>query len=200
VAILAILSAAIISSFSSASQARSVTEAVHQLSDLFGLARSTAVAQDTYVWVGCRSTNVSGMFELQVGAVYSRDGSTNARSDNLAPITRLVRLQGLVLTTRQELKPTTAALFQNISTESLATNQRGIDFFLGDAHFEGATVTFTPRGQILLSGTPDRFEGFVPYIDVSLRHARGTLVLPDADDAAVILDGSSGQAEMLQLR
>lgn len=202
VALIGILSVAAIPAFTSISQARGVTNGAYDIARIMEFARSQAMARQTYVWVGIQSINVQGRAELQIGAVSSIDGTgTNVAPTNLHPLQRVTRLPNLSLASWPELKSETRATTTNVASASVATNSSGISFDIAKTSFAGGrTITFTPRGEAILTGKVGPYEGYDPQIDVSFRHARGTQVLADADDAAVVVNGSTGSISIVHLQ
>lgn len=175
---------------------RGVTQAAYDVTALLEFARAEAIARQTYVWVGITPENAAGTGTvLRLGAAYSKDGSA-VITDNYQPLTRAMTVQGVTLTNFSELKSDTQAVLTatgaRVSAE--AAQNRDVSFKIGGVEFgaTGATITFTPRGEAMLEGSPTGTDGFDPLIGIGLRQVRGTTILPDADDVGVVLDGSVG--------
>lgn len=199
-AIVTLLSLAALPAFHAIASAHGVTKGAYDLAELVELARSEAVARQTYVWVGVATNNSSGNAEVIAASVYSRDGSgTNTNTVNLAALSKVIHLRNAALASWSDLKAGTKAQFTNQVPASIATNTGGISFNVGGAVFQSRTITFTPRGEATLSGSVGPDDGFDPGIDIGFRQARGATVLPGADDAAVVIDGATGMARIIRL-
>lgn len=199
-AVIGLLAAVTVSAFNAIAGAHGVSQGAYELSGFLELARSEAVARQTYVWVGVITTNVHGGSEVRMAAVCSRDGSANASPANLMNLIKVLRLQSVVLTNWGGLKPETRNVFSNGVPQSVATNSSGIAFSAGTSQFAKSTLTFTPRGEAMLMGSPGSYDGYPPYIDISIRQAHGTVVTDEADDASVVVDGATGSSTMVQLQ
>jgi prepilin-type N-terminal cleavage/methylation domain-containing protein len=200
-AIIGILSVAAIPAFNAIAAAQGVRQGAYDIAGLLELARSEAVARQTYVWVGFGTTNTSGRDELIAAAVYSRDGTgTNSVASNLASMVKILRVPNAGLVRWNDLKAATKGYFTNGTPSSLATNTTGIAFTFGQSQFQSKTLTFTPRGEVLLKGSVSPDDGFVPTVDISFRQIRGGVVQPDADDASILLDGATGMPKIVRIR
>lgn len=202
IAIIGLLAMATVPAFNAIAGGHAVNQAAYDVSGLLEFARAEAVTRQTYVWVGFKSTNVSGNLELQMAAVASRDGSgTNTSAANLMSLSRVLRAKNISLARWTDLKSATRDLLTNApAVSSLSVNTAGVSFQVGANRFDtGNSITFTPRGEALLQGSAGPNDGYDRLIDVSLRQSRGTTVLPEADDAAVIVDGAAGTIRTLKL-
>jgi Tfp pilus assembly protein FimT len=198
--IIGLLVSLVVSSLNSVGAARGLSRGAYDTATLLELARSEAVTRRTYVWVGFQNTTATAEPELRVGAVFSRDGTSDSSSTNLQSLARVLHLKQTALTPWSDLKATTRALMSGTTPESIASNTTGISFTTGVFSFAQATVTFTPMGQALLSGTPTSTDGYVPLMDISLRHRQGQTIRDLADDAAIILNGATGTPAVLCLQ
>jgi prepilin-type N-terminal cleavage/methylation domain-containing protein len=178
VAIIGILAAVTIPAFNSIGQARGVTEAGFQLASAMDLARSEAVARQTYVWMAVRQTNIEGSTALRLGMVYSRDGTTNTSSTNLQPIGRVVTLLRTGLT-------------NSTNGVDLSALNNAPAFNIGSVSFANAAgVLFTPGGEAMTNMAPSQYTGFTPLIGAELRQSKGTSLIPN-NWASISLDGST---------
>ena len=180
--------------------ARQVSSGAYDVQQLVELARNEAMTRQTYVWIGCLNTRREGEPEVDLAAVYSRDGSTNSVSSNLLPLAKPLRIAGVMGIEWNALKESTRALFTNAVPKSVMANGNGITFSVNQARFAGATLTFTPRGEALLKGAPGPDDGYDASIDISLRRSRGGAVRSDSDDAAVVIDGATGNPQLIRLQ
>ncbi|HSI83822.1 MAG: Tfp pilus assembly protein FimT/FimU [Candidatus Methylacidiphilales bacterium] len=184
---------------SSIAGARGVGQGSYDVVALLELARNEAVARHTYVWVGAQNVSGHSGTELQLAAVCSLDGSnSNTNAANLKSLTQVIRVRNVAMTPWQSLKSSTRALYTKSTPSSIADNQAGLTFTSGTSPFNGKTVTFTPRGQAILNAVPGRDSGYDPVIDISFRQSQGGSVQPEADDAAVLIDGSTGMSRILR--
>ena len=190
IAIIVLLAAAITPVFNSIGQARGVTEAAYQVVAAVDLARSEAVARQTYVWLGLQPQTNSGNLDLRIGLVYSKDGSgTNTASTNLQPIGKATLIQRTAL-----VDPSgwgAGEVGTSLGTFSSFPVSGGLPFTIGSSAFAGRTVTFTPLGEVMTNSAPSATNGFVPRIAIGLRQSRGTTAAT-GNDIAVVIDGSVG--------
>ncbi len=201
IAILGILASVAVTGFKNISTSHGVGQAAADVAGILELARSEAMTRQSYVWVGIKEGTDAGVLELQMAAAYSADGTTNGGA-NLIPLSRIVRARNAGLTNFSALKQETRDLLTNAPAPAeFAGTTAGIVLTnFPNATFANTTITFTPRGEAMLRGGPAATDGFDPLIVIGLLPARGTV--KDAsgkDDAAVILDGSTGMARVLRL-
>jgi len=191
IAIIVLLAAAITPVFNSIGQARGVTEAAYQVMAAVDLARSEAVARQTYVWLGLQPQTNSGNLDLRIGLVYSKDGSgTNTAAANLQPIGKATLIQRTAL-----VDPSgwgAGEVGTSLGTPLSFPVSGGLTFTIGSSPpFTGRTVTFTPLGEVMINSAPSSTNGFVPRIAIGLRQSRGTTAAT-GNDIAVVIDGSVG--------
>lgn len=202
VAIIGIIAVFAVPAVGALSRAQGVTRAAYDVAGLLEFARSEAVARQTYVWVGFEMTESGGTREVSMGAVASRDGSgTNTAAANLVPITRLARARNAALIGWSELSSGIRDSAPTPAPTSLSTNSGGITFQLAAQDFSsGRTLTFTPRGECLLTGSVGMYDGYEPSIALGLRQTHGTTVAGDENDAAVLVDGPTGSITTLRIQ
>ena len=190
VAIIVLLAAAITPVFNSIGQARGVTEAAYQVAAAVELARSEAVARQTYVWLGLQPQTNFGNLDLRIGLVYSKDGSgTNTSAANLQPIGKAILIQRTAL-----VDPSgwgVGEVGTSLGNPPSFPLSGGLTFTIGSSAFTGRTVTFTPLGEVMTNSAPSATDGFVPRIAIGLRQSRGTTAAT-GNDIAVVIDGSVG--------
>lgn len=177
-----------------------LAQGAYDVASLLEFARSEAVSRQTYVWVAFENVSTSIGQEVRMAAVASVDGSgTNVTESNIFPVSRVFTVPDAVLAPWENLKSGTRALGDGLVPESVSKNQSGVTFAVGATRFSsGNTVTFTPRGEVLLKGAAGPHDGYNPEIDVSFRQARGSQVLAGADDAAILVDGPTGSVRILR--
>ena len=195
VAIIGILAAVAVPAFNSIGQARGVSEAAFQVSAAVELARSEAVARQTFVWLGLQNQTNFGNVDLRVGMVYSKDGSsTNTAQANLQPVARSFVIQRAGVVSSGDIAAGT-----NLSAmDDLFTNSAG-SFQIANQTLADRILTFTPDGEVLLVRTPGSSTPFSKQIAVGLKAFRGTTPMT-GNDAAVVIDGSTGIPAIFQIR
>lgn len=199
IAIISILAYFAITGFKNMATSHGVSQAASDAASLLELARSEAIARQTYTWVAFKNETNSGVLELLMVAIGSADGTTNANATNLFALSRLMRARNCGLTNYSALKSETKALSPIASVADLSSND-GITYSNKLSQFKKNTITFTPRGQAMLVGSPSSTDGFEPAIGIGFLPARGdTINTTSQDDAGVVVDGSTGSARVLRL-
>lgn len=193
--------------FNAITASQGVAEAAFQTSAALELARQEAVSRSTYVWVALQNqdnSGTSGSQDLRIGLVFSKDGTATSGSANLQPLGRAVLVKRCALSQIADLSP---ALKQQIS-EKLGGGEvkdlqgSSLQFSVGNMLFTGTnlrTITFTPRGEAMLTNNPEANTGFDPLIGIGLRQTRGATIL-STNDAAVVLDGGLGVPTTFRLK
>jgi prepilin-type N-terminal cleavage/methylation domain-containing protein len=200
IGIAAIMASLVVPAFISINSSQGVTQALNDLSGTLELARSTAMSQNTYVFVGLvNTTDAVGNSELIVGAVRSMDGTFNTAVGNLSPIaklrfvhnTQMIPLSGAVA-------PPTATVLKNIlpspdTAESLSTAASSISFSVNGQVFTNSVLVVTPQGQATLSSNVTSSTPFTDQIEIAVQPARGTIIPASTKDGFVIwMSGGSG--------
>jgi prepilin-type N-terminal cleavage/methylation domain-containing protein len=188
VAVMGLLASLTVPALNSIGSARGSIDAAYKISDAIELARSEAVARRSFVWLGFENATNFGNRNLKLGAVYSKDGSTNISAANLQPLFRPILLDrvGLVAVVATGTNSTKYS-----DATSLANNSAGASFSVGSQAFVNNTITFTPTGEAMLTGLPNATTGFEPQILIGLRGFRGSTEATN-NDIAVVVDGSAG--------
>lgn len=196
VVIIAVISVYTVPALQSFASSQGVNQGVYDVLGLLELARSEAIARQAYVWVGFDTKVVDGQSVLCMTAVCAKDGS--ADSANLVRLTRVIQVKNAQLVDWSNLKPETQAILSGSTPLSVANNETN---FVPGANGEilKKSLTFTPRGEALLNSSPESTTPYDASIDVSFRQTKGTQVLAHADDAAVIIDGSTGTLRQIRL-
>ncbi|MBU3666728.1 MAG: prepilin-type N-terminal cleavage/methylation domain-containing protein [Chthoniobacterales bacterium] len=189
VAILAILAGFVVPAMPSLLGSQGVGRAVADVEGVLELARTEAASRRTYVYVGfVNSTNSLGTSELRIGAVASKDGTTNQAGNNLTPLTRLVKISGVKMVDASELPASISSGVSNFVTA--LTNQ--VNFSVGPQSFSSAPVVIvSPQGETVPQAGSVFFK---PSISVGLAQTRGTTIVRD-NGAVVIYRGASGAIE-----
>ncbi len=188
VALIAILAYLAVPALSSIASARGTVDSAYKIAEAIEFARSEAVARRTFVWLGLQDSTNSGNRNLNLGGVFSKDGTTNTSSANLQPLFRPMFMERVGLV---ESADTGANSARYSGASVLATNQSGVAFYNGSQTFNGKTITFTPTGEAMLTGLPTSSTVFEGKILIGLRLFRGTAEASN-NDVAVVVDGASG--------
>lgn len=195
-AVVAVLSVSALPAFNSFGASQGVKQGIYDVAGLLELARNEAVSRQSYVWVSFENTTNHNQAVLCMMAAAAKDGSANPAG--LVPLTRMIRVKNAVLVNWADLNVNTRACFTNASPVSVAHNNSSITVSGPGGLALSRSITFTPRGEALLVGAPNPSTSYDQYIDVSFRQARGTQVLPEADDAALIVEGSTGAVQRIR--
>lgn len=175
--------------------AKGLGRAVTDVSYLFELARTEAVARSSFVFLGFEdTTNSSGAFELRLAAAASPDGSSTT---GLIPISRTVRLPNVRMADLGELPASVQSAANSTVTNSLFVNQittSGISFTNGQQVFNKNILVISPEGELLQ--TPDA-TAFLASASVGLIETKGS-VISKTDGAIVTFDGGSGAATIVR--
>ena len=200
IAIIAVLASFTVTGFKNISTSHGVGQAAADVNGILELARSEAVTRQTFVWAAFRAAPNSGVLEIQMALAGSIDGTPNAAGTNLIALSRVVRARNAGLTNWTGLKSGTTGLLTNSSAPVDLGSTPGITYTnLPQAKFTNTTVTFTPRGEAMLQGSPAATDGFTPLIGIGIVPSRGDVNDPSPkEDAAVVLDGSTGMARILR--
>ncbi len=198
IAVIAILAAALVPAIPSLIRGKGIERATEDLSGLLELARTHAIANQTYVFVGFEDTQSFGADKLLVGAVSSLDGSSTVSSSNLKPISKIQGFDDLKLATLSALP---SALRQAASdgdvddpADYVATFGSNPSFNIGNQAFDGPTVTISPQGEILPNPGARTFR---PKINVGLALTRGgTPIANEPNGSIITYYGGTGRIEV----
>jgi len=201
IAIIGILASFTVTGFNNIATSHGVGQAAVDVKGILELARNEAVTRQTYVWAAFRESTTSGVMEIQMALAGSVNGTPNAAGTNLMALSRVVKARSVGLTNWAGLKPDTQALLTNAPALSdLVGSTAGITYTnLPQAKFTNTTITFTPRGEAMLAGSPTATDGFTPLIAIAIIPSRGDRKeTSKKDDSAVVVDGSTGLARVLR--
>lgn len=197
IGIIAAISVSTVPALQSFGGSQGVNQGLYDVAGLLELARNEAITRQAYVWVGFDNKTVDGQSVLCMAAVCAKDGSANSTS--LVRLTRVIQVRNAILVNWSSLKPETRAIISGSNPVSVADNQTSlVPGAMGEVLQK--SITFTPRGEALLSSSPNSTTPYDTRIDLSFRQTKGTLVLANADDAAVIIDGSTGTLRQVRLQ
>jgi len=200
IAIAAIMASVAVPAFISINSSQGVTQGLNDVSGMLELARSTAMSQNTYVFVGlANTTDAVGNSELIVGAVRSMDGTFNTAPGNLSPIAKLRMVHNAqMIPLSGATAPPTAAVLQNIlpspdTAASVANADSSISFTVNGQVFTNSVLVVTPQGQVILSSNVTSSTPFTDQVEIAVQPARGTVIPASTKDGFVIwMSGGSG--------
>ena len=208
ISIMAIMMVAVLPAFNGIKGAGDVTRVAFDVAGTLEQARSYAMANNTYVFVGFTERNGTDATQAGVGqilmvAMGSMDGTRNfVRQDdpsksNLIPLTKLRRIENMHI---EDSLPNSGTMSRPPVDDACRV---GNDAFLAQNSFtvpgnsSGGTFTkiiqFDPRGTASIqSGTVS-----IPHwMEIGLVAARGSAVVSKTNCAALVLDGVTGSAKI----
>ena len=216
VAVIVVLSSAAGPAFNSILANRGVDSGIANVADFLEMARNEAMTRQTYVWVGLSGTSTSGALGLEMAAAFSTDtsGSYNnlvGSSSNVRPFTKVLQVQNVAFSQWNSLKQATRNQWNSgnapYPTDVCGSQPSGnVSFTVGGTQFNSAAIpflTFTPQGEVILSGTAGPQTGYGGFYDIGLRQAHGSVAPPAGstlvNDAAIVIDGATGATSVVQL-
>lgn len=208
-AIVGMLTAAVLPAINSIKDGGGVTQAAYDISSVLEQARSYAMANNTYVFVGLAEVNgttsdaaaqTPGKGRVVVAAAGSKDGtrSFGAANANLVPLSKLRRFENMHLAD-------TVPNSDNLARPSVGDEYRaGNTSFQAESSFGwplGATAAYTftkiiqfdPRGAASVQSSSRRLP---QYMEIGLAPTKGDIVLASANCAALLLDGVTGSVKI----
>lgn len=222
-AISAILTTLVVGSISGLSEAGSINQAASDLSGLFQQARTYAMANNTYVYVGLEELDganpqpQAGTGRVVVVATATRDGTATMGTNdaNLFAISKprifnFIHLANLSGNTSGNLERTTSSdsvdfLYTTAGAPSIPTSSSfSFSWPLGTAsssslyqfnQSNGTVVQFNSRGmaQVVGSGGP---ENLAPWLEIGLQKAHGTLISNGPNVAVLQIEGITGAVKI----
>ena len=199
-AIMALMTGAAVSAVSAIKDAGGVTKAASDIAGTLDQARSYAMANNTYAFVGLAerdgmdpSKNGNGQVVVMVAG--SKDGTRDfgGSGSNLRELTKVRRLDNLRLT---DTLPNTGDLAR---PEVAETYRLGNDSFAADDKFTAAGYEFTKIIQFDPRGTasiPSGSKSIPQWMEIALVPARGAAVEGKGNCAALVLDGVTGSTKI----
>ncbi len=171
-------------------QGQSFTKQAYDLREILASAKTTAMAKNTFVWVGFGPSTVNGQKSLVVSAFASRSGLNDATASNLNPLMRPYSFPNFSLAKIGSMNGGPDQSGTDLS--STATSWK-----LPAQNVSGTTVSvtqsilFSPTGQSFLTANP------LAYIDIGMRPARGTTIIDD-NKAALQVSGLTSQVRLFR--
>jgi len=219
IGIVSLLSALAMPAFNSLASSRGVTQGLYDISTLLEFGRTEAVTRQTYVWVVFQNASVgnqSTQSEVRMAVFASQDGTATATASNLLSLTKVMHVRNVTLTSWTDLKAATTSLLSTYIPVSPApvpsdifANTSAVSFLPAGATGRQYTVTFTPRGEAMRAQAPSPYTPYDSWIDLSFRQINGYSASADTsptsdgtsvDDAAVIIDGTTGTLQRIRLQ
>lgn len=200
IGIIGMLSGLMMPALTSVVSSNEFSRNAYDVSDLLKFARAEARTKQSFVRVGFAPCEVNGAQSVKLAAFIAADGSgENLGVGNQIPLSRVVLLRNAELVGWDDLKQETRALRPDVDPSSVGeTSTPPVSLSAPGVVFEHV-LTFTPRGEVLLKEAVSPDDGYAVTIDVSLRQKRGTATPANAQEAAVLIDGSTGSASVLRL-
>lgn len=178
IAIIALL-ASLIAPALSQGDAKKFTSTVNDVATILEQARTSAMAMNTYVWVGFEPGASAGESGMTVTAVASRSGEADRTKSNLQTILPPKLRTGVAL----DNNPAAGTDSENLAEGDLsfAQNWRGTEVTYNPA------IQFNPRGEATITeGAQSR------WVQFGLVAAKGDTQTP-ANKATIRVSGVSGQ-------
>lgn len=203
IAIIGLMVGLTVPAFQSIAGSKKVPSAAGEIAGILEYARNEAMTRQTYVWVGFQNVvTESNNRELRVAAFASDDGTSLG---SRYQVSRMFKIPGVMLSSFASLQPDTRSLVPSDVAQvvqSLALNALAP---LPALQAAGTTfervLTFSPGGEALLVPNATSETRFTRLVDVSLRATRGANEPEaNADDATVLVGGSSGKVEVIYRR
>jgi len=199
-AVIVLMTVAVVPAFNGIQGAGNVTKAAYDVSSLLDQAKSYAMANNTYVFVGIAERDgldatKTGVGQIVVSVMGSKDGTRafGANNANLAPISKLRRLSNVHL---GDTLPNSGAL----SRPSVADSYRvGNSAFQAESTFTSSGISFSKIIQFDPAGTAavQASSPLIPqWMEVGMVPARGNTVISEQNCAAVVLDGVTGATKI----
>jgi len=171
-------------------QNQSFTKQAYDLREILASAKTSAMAKNTFVWVGFGSATVAGRTTTAVATFASRNGLNDASAANLNPLFRLCSFPNFTLANAGQLAGSQTQLGTDISATSSywqLPNQTvdGVSVPLTQA------ILFSPNGQCFLASDT------LSYIDIGVRSTRGTAT-NELNVAALQVSGLTSQVQLFR--
>lgn len=204
VGIVGVLTVAAVPAFSNLRGAGAVTRGAYDLASMLEQARTYAVANNTYVFVGLlerdgNDATRSGIGELWIAAVASKDGTKNfgANSANLMPLSKIIKYSELHLadelpSTGDLARPVVEDAFRLGNSAATAPNSFSMTQ-AGTAMQFTKIIQFDPRGTAKI---PSSVSAIPSKMEIGLAEARGNTALSSQNCAALVVDGVTGSVRV----
>lgn len=212
VSIVTIMTLATVPAFSGLQRASGVTKGAYDLAGTLEQARTYAMSNNTYVFVGIAerdglNTSIDGVGKLWVAAVFSKDGTRDfgTNNSNLAPLTKLRHFDNMHLDGSNSLpdsggmtRPSVLNAFKIGTSEASAGR-------IFSWPLSGSTPTcqfrniiqFDPRGVASIPPTSPSASVSVPqWLEIGLSEARGNTTITSRNCAALMVEGVTGSVKV----
>lgn len=169
-------------------QGQTFTKQAYDMREILASAKASAMAKNTFVWVGFGSTVSAGQSTVVVTAFASRSGLNNATASNLNPLMKPCRFANFLLTKADQMTSGPSETGTDLS--STATTWQ-----LPAQTVDGTTVPltqailFSPNGQCFLTAAP------LSYIDIGMKPTHGTAAANN-NLAALQVSGLTSQVQL----
>ncbi len=208
-AIIGMLTAVAVPAMSSIKGGGDLMKAAYDIAGVLEQARSYAMANNTYVFVGLTEVNASnaesatgqapGTGRVVLAAAGSKDGTRNFSAANLVALSKIRRFDNLHL---DDATPNSG----NMARPPVGNEYRaGNAAFAAESSFNwplsggNANYTFTkviqfdPRGTATLQSSG---RSLAQWMEIGLAPARGDVAVAGANCAALVLDGVTGSVKI----
>lgn len=202
-AVLGLLVAMSVPALSSLRTVGNMRRSADQVSATLSEARAEALAKNSYVWVGLKNKEISGVNYVILATAASTDGGPSL--SEIQKIGRSVALEGIKLVPLAdmpgELQGKILAIRQGQVMLDMADSGDLQTFTVAGETFP-ACILFTPDGEALVPQTADTTATtpFTPLILIGLRAALGTDASgPDTKAVCIVVDGGTSTERQYRL-
>ena len=198
IAVMTVMMVTVLPAFTGIRGAGNVTKVAYDVAGTLEQARSYAMANNTYVFVGFTERDGlnaanPGSGQILVAAMGSKDGTRKFDASNLVALSKLRRFENMHL---EDSLPNSGAMTRPAVQDF---NRVGNDAFQADGAFTVSgqefkkIIQFDPRGTASVqSGTVS-----IPHwMEIGLVAAKGGAVVGKSNCAALVLDGVTGSAKI----
>ena len=197
-AIIGMLSAVAIPAMSSIKGGGDLTKAAYDIAGVLEQARSYAMANNTYVFVGLAEVDASNAESASGGRVVlaaagSKDGTRTFSSGNLVALSKLRQFDNLHLADETQnnsgnmSRP--SAVFVAASTSSLPWPLSASS----PTYTFSKVIQFDPRGSATIQSNG---RSLPQWMEIGLAPARGNVAVNGPNCAALLLDGVTGSVKI----
>jgi len=186
IAIIAALSALALPAFNSIRGAGGLTKTGSDMAGILEQARTYAMSQNTYVWVGFAATNNLGNDTLVVGVVASKTGSTNSSTD-ISQIIRTVRFENvqLVVAPSSGLRPAAGSQLKDASAYQFTLTNPATTF-------GSQVIRWNSRGEASIGPALNK------VIEIGLQSSSAGAIRSASNYAAIQVGGLSGSVTVFR--
>ncbi len=169
-------------------QGQTFTKQAYDMREIIASAKASAMAKNTFVWVGFGSVVSSGQSTVVVTAFASSSGLNNASTANLNPLMKPCRFPNFLLTRADQMTSGPSQTGTDLSSTA-TTWQLPAQTVDGTSVPLTQAILFTPSGQCFLTAAP------LSYIDIGMKPTRGTKAV-DNNLAALQVSGLTSQVQL----